>query len=231
MLDRVTAALAVIVGVLGPAGPEAPGLPDTPAGTASAGLPRLTYTGKAFPPEGSAADQELLKALLQAQAGVGSERAIASRTTRWLSDAGLDARLAALQEAQTGEQAARSADLRRRLRRAWADVTEVMTARWMVDPRLGCRQEGIELEVLMGVAPGAPAYAGLPVARTKARSCLERQLVMLRPLERANRALQGAIAEARTALASGSRSAAGDPAGVPAQGAAGGAAPSPPGGG
>jgi hypothetical protein len=178
------------------------------SGVASAAQPTLTSTGARFPPSGSPADQQLLKELLQAQAGVAAERSIAIKTTQRLGAAGLDARLAALQGAQAPrpEEAKRTATTRARLQGAWGKVSGVMTAKWLVDPRLGCRQQGIDLEAIMG-STGAPAK--LDAARSKARACLDRQLLVLRPLEQANGELQAAIAEATAALASAPPAAAG----------------------
>ena len=181
---------------------SSPSLGAEPATTprASAAAPALTYTGKPFPPPGSPADQALLGSLLQAQAGVASERAIAVRTTQRLGADGVDRDLAALERSQAPGAAKHTGDVRARLLGAWGKVTEVMTARWAVDPRIGCRPEGIELEVLMLATPDSPAAAQLPLARSKARSCLDRQLLMLRPLERANRDLEDAAAETRALL-------------------------------
>jgi len=172
------------------------------SGQASAATPKVAYGGVPFPPPGSQADQELVKGLLQAQAGITSERSIAVQTTQRLGRAGLDAKLAALQATQPAEAAQRTADLRARLHVTWARVADVVSAKWPVDPRLGCRQQGLELQSAMAVAPGAPEPPKAAGARGTARACLDRELLVLRPLERANGELPAVLGEVRTALAS-----------------------------
>jgi len=186
-----------------------------PSGVASAATPRLTYTGHPFPPAGSPKDQDLLGALLRAQAGVTSERAIALKLTQRLGAAGFDPKLAALEAKQPPADASRTAELRTQLRTAWNRVAEIMTSKWLVDPRLGCRQQGVELEVLMGTPPDNPSYSRLPTARAKAKSCLDTELLMLRPLEKANQDLLAVVAEVRSALGLGRGGA--DGAGGPAE--------------
>ena len=80
-------------------------------------------------------------------------------------------------------------------------VADIMTRRWPVDPRLGCRQQGAELEVVMGAPSDDSAHARVPLLRKQAQACLERQLLALRPLEKANQDLPAAASEERAALA------------------------------
>ena len=193
-------ALALVLGAAPPPA-EADLVPAAPpSGVASRAPPTLSFTGSAFPPKGSPEDQELIRALLQAQAGVVAERAIAVQTTRRLATAGYDSRLASLEGSRSAQEAARTEGVRHRLSASWERVVEIMRSPWFVDPRLGCRGKGVELEVLMGANPTDPASSKLPLVRDKAKACLEAQILMLRPLERANQGLQAAISEANELL-------------------------------
>jgi len=162
--------------------------------------PSVTFTGKKFPPPGSPADQALLGELLEAQGAMLSQRAWAITATQRLSDGGYDGRLATLQAAQAPGVAEGTGRLRARLTAAWNEVAGIMTAKWPVDGRLGCRQQAVNFEVLM--APGAAqASEHFSSARDSARRCLERQRLVLGPLEKANRDLDSAWREAQALLA------------------------------
>jgi hypothetical protein len=217
----VLAVLLLSLSATPPSAPEDTVAVEPPAGSASAAIPALTYTGKPFPPKGSPADQELIEGLLQAQAGVLSERAIAVKLSNRLAAARYDSRLASLEGSERPDEAARTGDLRKRLYASWSKVSEIMNAKWLVDPRLGCRKTGVELEALMGAAPSDSASAQLPLVRSKARACLDTQLLMLRPLEKANRDLQAVVSEVKSTLASAPNADAREPHGRPEGGAIG----------
>jgi hypothetical protein len=138
--------------------------------------------------------------LLLAQGNMLNQRAWAITATQRLADGGYDRRLAALQAAQPPEAAEGTERSRKRLTSTWEEVTRIMTARWPVDGRIGCRTEAISFEVLM---PTAESKSGerLATTRESARKCLDRQMLMVRPLEKANRALHAAWREANSALA------------------------------
>lgn len=171
-----------------------------PAVPPSAGMPVVTFTGQRFPPPGTPGDQALLGELLVAQGDMLNHRAWAITATQRLADGRYEERLAALQAAQPPEPARATSALRARLKNSWAAVTEVMTKQWLVDGRIGCRPQGIGLEVLMG-PDESQAREQRAAAREAARKCLERQALMVRPLEAANRKLYGVVREADAALA------------------------------
>jgi hypothetical protein len=173
-------------------------VPPVPATTSA---PTLTFTGKKFPPPGSPADQALLGELLVAQGNMLNQRAWAITATQRLADGEYDRRLAALQAAQPSEAAEKTERLRKRLTSAWDEVTRIMTTRWLVDGRIGCRPQAISFEVLMPAAAAKPSER-LAATRESARKCLDRQLLTVRPLEKANRDLDAAWREANSALAS-----------------------------
>jgi hypothetical protein len=162
--------------------------------------PALTFTGKKYPPPGSPADQALLGELLTAQGAMLNERAWAIKATSRLHDGAYDKRLAALQESQPPEAAEKIDRLRKRLTTSWDEVAGIMTRPWLVDGRIGCRPQAISFEVLMGSAEGQTDER-LAATRDSARKCLERQMLMVRPLTKANRALDVAWREADSALA------------------------------
>lgn len=162
--------------------------------------PALTFTGKKYPPPGSPADQALLGELLMAQGNMLNQRAWAITATQRLADGGHDKRLAALQATQPPEAAEKTERVRKRLLATWDEVSRIMTARWFVDGRIGCRPQAISFEVLM---PAAEAQSGERLAATRegARKCLDRQMLTVRPLEKANRDLDAAWREANSVLA------------------------------
>jgi hypothetical protein len=174
-------------------------IPRVPAAT---GRPALTFTGQKFPPPGTQADQALLGEMLVAQGEMLNHRAWAITATQRLADGKFEERLAALQAGQPPERALTTSALRERLHDSWAAVTEIMTKQWLVDGRIGCRPQGIGLEVLMG-PDGSQAREQRAAAREAARKCMERQALMVRPLEAANRKLDAAVREADAALATG----------------------------
>lgn len=167
---------------------------------AAAATPTESYTGHPFPPPGSKDDQALLGTLLTAQASLLNGRALAVRTMQRLHDDAVLERLEQLAAAGPAEQAARLRAVRERVERAWAADRELVARPWPVDPRIGCRQEGIQLEVLMADAARPSDDKGLVAARAAARHCLDKQRAILTPLERANEELVASAAEARAAL-------------------------------
>jgi hypothetical protein len=212
-LDMSSAAILATLLLAGMAGADAPA-PDAPKVQAPASArpapvplaapstkpPELTFTGKKFPPPGSPADQALLGELLVAQGTMLNQRAWAIKATSRLHDGAVDERLAALQAGQPPEQAGKTEGLRVRLTTSWKEVSEVMTRQWLVDGRIGCRPQAISFEVLMGPAEGQTKER-LAAARESARKCMERQMLMVRPLTQANRALDAAWRDADAALA------------------------------
>jgi len=199
---RVVTGLVLFLAAAVAVAADAPGrslapIPPLPASTLP---PALTFTGKKFPPPGSAADQALLGDLLAAQASMLTQRAWAITATQRLADGGYDGRLAALQATQPPEAAGTTGSLRARLTAGWNEVAGIMTAQWPVDGRIGCRQQGVNFEVLMpSVDPQASER--LAATRGSARKCLERQKLVLRPLEKANRDLDVVWREAQALLA------------------------------
>jgi len=165
---------------------------------AAAGAPASTFTGRPFPPPGTPQDQALLGSMLTTHAALLDGRMLAIRLMKRLHEDDVMGRLAR-QEAPAGpDAAARRRDLRERLQRAWDADRELVSRPWPVDPRIGCRAEGIELEVVMADAE-KPGRA--QAAREAAQKCLARQVSVQKPLEAANRTLLAADAEARAALA------------------------------
>jgi hypothetical protein len=160
----------------------------------------LTFTGKKFPPPGSPADQALLGDLLMAQGNMLNQRAWAIKATQRLADGGYDKRLAALQASQPAEAAEKTERVRKRLTATWDEVSRIMTARWFVDGRIGCRPQAINFEVLMSPAETRTGER-LAATRDSASQCLDRQMLTVRPLEKANRDLEAAWREANLALA------------------------------
>lgn len=173
--------------------------------TASSPAPSTTFTGRKFPPPGAPEDQALLRSLLVTQAALLDGRMLAIRTMKRLHQDGIEEQLAR-KEAAAGAPAAAAPhrDLRDRLKRAWDADRELVTRPWPVDPRIGCRAEGIELEVIMADAARPGGERRAQAAREAARACLERQSSVLRPLGAANRKLLDVDAEARSALAGAS---------------------------
>ena len=207
MLRAATVLLLLTVGwALAQSPAPIPRVPAAPGRTT------LIFTGRQFPPPGTPADQALLGELLVEQGEMLNHRAWAITATQRLADGKYDARLA-----EVGGAAA--ADLRDRLRKAWEAVTEIMTKQWLVDPRIGCRQQGINLEGLMG-PDESQAKERLAAAREAGRGCLSRQGLMVRPLAEANRKLDARIREADAMLGRtpGPAGASGPPAKVGADG-------------
>lgn len=170
------------------------------AESAARGVPEMTFTGQTFPPTGSPEDQALLGSMLTAQADMLGERATAIRLMQRLKDGRYDERLAVLAKEGPPEAARHAEDLRRRLAAAWDRDRAILTSKWPVDPRLGCRERGIQFEVLMGAQPGTRAAAELPLARAYAKACLDRQLTAIRPLREATRTLVSVLSEVEAAL-------------------------------
>jgi hypothetical protein len=175
--------------------PPAP-VPPLPAATLP---PSSTFTGKKFPPPGSPADQALLGELLEAQATMLSQRAWAITATQRLADGGYDGRLAAVQQTAEPARAEAVRSARETLTAAWNRVTGIMTGKWPVDGRIGCRPQGVDFEVLM--AGDAQASQRLATTRASARACLDKQRPILKSLGAANRDLDAAWREARSILA------------------------------
>jgi len=197
MLRAATVVLLLSVGwALAQSPAPIPRVPAAP------GRPTLTFTGQKFPPPGTKEDQALLGEMLVAQGEMLNHRAWAITATQRLADGKYEERIAALQAAQPPEAARATSALRERLHDSWAAVTETMTTQWLVDGRIGCRPQGIGLEVLMG-PDESQAKEQRAAAREAARKCMERQALMVRPLQTANRKLDAAVREADAALATG----------------------------
>jgi hypothetical protein len=191
---------SVLLGLLLAAPALAQATAPIPAVPPGAGTPAVTFTGTKFPPPGTPGDQALLGELLVAQGDMLNHRAWAITATQRLADGRYEERLAAAQAAQPPELARATSALRERLHVSWAEVSEIMTKQWLVDGRIGCRPQAIALEVLMG-PDEAQAREQRAAAREAARKCLERQTLMVRPLEAANRKLGAAVRDADAALA------------------------------
>lgn len=162
--------------------------------------PTSTFTGKQFPPPGSPEDQAFLGELLMTQADMLNQRAWAVTATHRLTDAGYGKRLGEVQATQAPEAAERTEQVRKRLAAAWDEVVGIMTAKWFVDGRIGCRPKAINFEVLMDSAE-AQKNGRLAAARASARSCLDAQALQVLPLVRANQQLDAACREAEAAIA------------------------------
>jgi hypothetical protein len=178
-------------------GPVPQRIPNVPSATVP---PATTFTGQKFPPPGSAADQALLGELLLAQANMLAQRAWAVMATQRLHDGKYEERLAALRTGQPAEAAGKTGQLERRLVATWGEVTRILAARWPVDGRIGCRPQAISFEVLMTPVEGDKG-SRLEATRASARSCLERQQLVVRPLDKANHDLEAVWREADEALA------------------------------
>ena len=169
-----------------------------PAGPAS--QPSLSYTGKPFPPPGLPEDQALLRDLIQTQGEVVGQRALGLRTIQRLADDRSEPRLAeAVRKAPPGDRDRLDA-LHGRFVAAWERVRDLLVRQWPVDPRMGCRQRGIELEVVMSAGLRDPASPQLATAREEARRCLARQQVPVSQLREANAELQATLPLVRAAL-------------------------------
>lgn len=167
----------------------------------AASAPTTTFVGRPFPPPGPPDDQALLGSMLTTHARLLDGRMLAIRTMKRLYEDDLLGRLERQAVAAPAPSAGRGAALRERLKRAWEADRELLARPWPIDPRLGCRAEGIELEVVMADAAEPGRARRAEAAREAARRCLARQTSVLTPLEAANEALRTADTEARALLA------------------------------
>lgn len=178
--------------------PRAPA-PDPVPGTSSLEWP-VDDKGEFVPPPGSPQDQKLWKSMIEAQNGVTIQRAVATRLAFGLRQGRYEERLGDLARARP-EDAKSIEGLRARLVLAWSTMNGIMATQWPVDPRLGCRYQSLELGSAMEAARDPSLPSELPRIRAQAQDCLDRQLLPLTRLTKANLDVQAAQAEADRVLA------------------------------
>lgn len=144
-------------------------------------------------------DQALLDAVIGAGKGAVVERNRAGRLLGEARASRPDEALAAAARAAAGPDAARLMALRARLRQAWGEAATILSTPWPVDPRLACRRQAQALRQAMAAAGGSPLSPERPV-RVEAQRCLARLSPMLEKLRTADRRLEEASADARSAL-------------------------------
>ncbi len=168
--------------------------PQAPAAPPPASAPAPEVDASA-PPRGAPEDVALWEAMGAMHARMQTSRHWAVRTLTELQASRLDLRLDAAAKEKGPPESARLDALRGRFVEAWQKDYLVLTRRWPVDPRLGCRRQRLDLESYMEAK--APELA---VARAESTECLARMKPPTEEMEAANRQLETVLAEVRAAL-------------------------------
>jgi len=176
----------------GPGGPAAP-LPDQPPLAAEP-------LDDGRPSHGAPQDLALWATMRDEQNQMSVERALARKLYFRLRAEDEDAQLAALAKARP-ELSARIDPLRQRLYAARKTSFDLMSSKWLVDPRLGCRPEMYDLGGAMEALPGQPGGSDLAPAREGALRCQVRLRLVLDPLRKTTRELQAVVADVERFLA------------------------------
>lgn len=157
---------------------------------------------------GTTSDRALLEAALEVSRRAVIERALAARLLAEARATRPDEALRAAEQDAADEEAARLRELRGRLTGAWMGTAALFSARWPIDPDHACRPQALALRQAMAASrvPLAPGRT----ARVAAMRCVERLSPLVARLREANRDLERAAAEARTALGRGTAPRAGN---------------------
>lgn len=160
--------------------------------------------GDGRPSRGTPEDRALWAAMRDDQNQMSIERALALKLYYRLRNESEDAQLAALAKERPGLSTQIEA-LRRRLYAARTASFDVLSRKWPVDPRLGCRSEMHDLGGAMEALPGQAGGSELGLARDRSLRCQARLRLVLQPLRKTSRDLLAVVEDVDKMLAAGSR--------------------------
>jgi hypothetical protein len=157
------------------------------------------------PPGASPADQALWRRAHYVNIQIPIERAYSTRLQAQARGNAYDEQLTALANAGA-LQAKRAEDLKNRLYAKWAEIANLLTQQWPVDPRLSCRPPLLVFEGVLFREDSPGKRAQLDDTRRILQSCVERGTVPLEAVAKANVQFEAILAEADRAIADAHKS-------------------------